>query len=51
MSFNHSHYQISQLSLDLYQNEELIKENIPTEYEKRFVSNGSKIYYIEVEKE
>ena len=50
MSFNQCGYQINQLSFDLYHNEELILENIPTEYEKRFVLQGYRIYFVEVEK-
>lgn len=50
MSFNHCDYQINHLSLDLYQNQELLCENIPTEYENRFVSKGCRIYFVEVEK-
>lgn len=50
MSFNHDGYHFTDLSLDLYKNEELIKNNIPTEYESRFVGKGMSIYFIDVEK-
>ena len=41
-------YKINNISLDLYSDD--IKENIPTEYEKKFVSLGCIIYMIDVEK-
>lgn len=46
MSFNNYGYKISDISLDLYSDD--IKDNVATEYEKKFVSNGNIIYKIEV---
>ena len=42
-------YKIEKLSLDLYSDD--IKDNIPTEYETKFVSNGDRIYMIDVYKD
>lgn len=50
ISFNEENYQIKEISLDLYQNEEYLKNNIQTEYEKKFVSKGFPIYYVKVVK-
>ena len=47
-SFTDYGYKIVNLSLDLYSDD--IEDNIPTEYETKFVSLGQKIYMIEVEK-
>lgn len=47
-SFTDYGYKIEKISLDLY-NDDII-DNIPTEYEKKFVSLGQKIYMIEVVK-
>lgn len=44
MSFNNYGYKIEELSLDLYSDD--IKENIPTEYEKKFASKGERIYRV-----
>lgn len=41
-------YKINDISLDLYSDNKL--DNIETEYEKKFVSKGMVIYYIEVTK-
>ncbi|NLL44237.1 MAG: tRNA (guanosine(46)-N7)-methyltransferase TrmB [Mollicutes bacterium] len=43
-------YKINSISLDLYADEELLKDNIATEYEEKFHSKGSKIYKIDVYK-
>lgn len=37
-------YKLEKISLDLYKEEELLKENIPTEYETKFALNGDTIY-------
>ncbi len=50
ISFNEENYQIKEISFDLYQNEEYLKNNIQTEYEKKFVSKGFPIYYVKVVK-
>ena len=50
ISFNEENYQIKEISFDLYQNEEYLKNNIQTEYEKKFVSRGFPIYYVKVVK-
>lgn len=47
-SFTDYNYKIDKISLDLYNDD--IKENIPTEYETKFVSKGEKIYMVEVYK-
>ena len=46
MSFNNYGYKMEELSLDLYNDD--IKDNIPTEYEKKFASKGEKIYMVKV---
>ena len=43
-------YKLENISLDLYNDEELLKENIPTEYEAKFVSKGDRIYLGEYKK-
>lgn len=48
-SFTDNDYKIENICLNLY--EENIKDNIPTEYEKKFVSKGCPIYKIEVKKD
>lgn len=48
MSFNNYGYTIDDLSLDLYNDD--LTGNVPTEYEKKFVSNGNIIYRIVVHK-
>lgn len=45
-SFTDYGYKIQKLSLDLYKDD--IKDNVPTEYEKRFNSLGYPIYMVEV---
>lgn len=40
-------YKLEKISLDLYKEEDLLKDNIPTEYETRFASNGDTIYMAE----
>lgn len=40
-------YKLEKISLDLYKEEGLLKDNIPTEYETRFASNGDTIYMAE----
>lgn len=50
LSFNQEKFDFSNLSLDLYHNEELMKNNIPTEYESRFVEKRMPIYFIDVKK-
>lgn len=47
-SFTDYGYKIDNLSLNLYDDE--YKQNIPTEYETKFVQKGMLIYYIEVSK-
>ena len=46
ISFIENNYKIDELSLDLYKDD--IKDNIATEYEKRFVSLGQNIYMVKV---
>ena len=48
-SFTDYGYQIEDICLDLYKED--LAENIPTEYEKKFVSKGCPIYKIEVKKD
>lgn len=48
-SFTDYGYKIEEIYLNLY--EEDIKDNIPTEYEKKFASKGCPIYKIEVKKD
>lgn len=45
-SFVQNNYKIDEISLDLYKDD--IKDNVQTEYEKRFVSLGNVIYMIKV---
>ena len=45
-SFTDYGYKIEKLSLDLYDDD--YKDNIPTEYETKFVQKGMRIYYVEV---
>ena len=47
-SFTDYGYKINDISLDLHSDDKL--DNIETEYEKKFVSKGMVIYYIEVTK-
>lgn len=47
-SFTDYNYKIEKISLDLYDDD--LKDNIPTEYENKFVSLGQRIYMIEVHK-
>lgn len=47
-SFTDYGYKIENISLDLYDDD--YKDNIPTEYEIKFVNQGMRIYYIEVSK-
>lgn len=47
-SFTDYGYKIKDISLDLYKDD--LKDNIPTEYEKKFSSQGLPIYKIEVYK-
>lgn len=47
---NNSGYKIEHLSFDLYQEEDLLKENVPTEYEKKFHEKGFPIYYMDIKK-
>ena len=47
MSLVNYGYKLEKISLDLYKEEELLKDNIPTEYETRFASNGDTIYMAE----
>lgn len=46
ISFVENNYKIEEISLDLYKDD--IKDNVATEYEKRFVSLGERIYMIKV---
>jgi len=46
MSYVENGYKIEEISLDLYKDD--IKDNIQTEYEKRFVSLGQTIYMVKV---
>lgn len=48
MSFNENGYHIDDISLDLYSDQ--YKENVPTEYEKKFVLKKNLIYRIEISK-
>ncbi len=48
ISFTDYGYKIKEISLDLYKDD--ISNNIPTEYEKKFVEKGFPIYKIEVYK-
>lgn len=48
-SFINNGYKIEEICLDLY--DENIKDNIPTEYEKKFSAKGCPIYKIEVTKD
>ena len=48
MEFNNYNYKIEELSLDMYNDD--IKENVQTEYEKRFHEKGFPIYKISVKK-
>lgn len=48
MSFNNYGYLIDDISLDLYSDD--VSDNVQTEYEKKFVSNGNIIYKISVHK-
>lgn len=48
VSLTNNGYYINDISLDLYKDD--IKDNIPTEYEKRFNELGYPIYKIDVEK-
>ncbi len=47
-SFTDYGYKIEKLSLDLYSDD--YKDNIPTEYESKFVAKGQVIYMVEVSK-
>lgn len=47
-SFTDYGYKIDNISLDLYNDD--YKDNIPTEYEMKFVNKGMCIYYVEVSK-
>ena len=49
MSYVANGYKIEEISLDLYKDD--IKDNIPTEYEKRFVSLGQTIYMVKVSRQ
>ena len=46
ISYVENNYKIDEISLDLYKDD--IKDNIATEYEKRFVSLGERIYMVKV---
>lgn len=46
ISFVENNYKIEEISLDLYKDD--IKDNVATEYEKRFVSLGERIYMVKV---
>lgn len=46
ISYVDNGYKIREISLDLYSDD--IKDNVPTEYEKRFVALGQVIYMVEV---
>lgn len=48
ISFTNYGYKINSISLNLYQDD--IKDNIETEYEKKFVAKGLPIYKIDVSK-
>ena len=49
ISYVENGYKIEDISLDLYSDN--IKDNIATEYEKRFVSLGQKIYMVKVSRQ
>ena len=48
MSIANYGYQLTELSLDLYQDN--VKDNIPTEYEERFANQGFPIYKLVAKK-
>ncbi len=48
VSFNNNGYLITEISLDLENSEK--EDNIKTEYEKKFMDKGNKIYYVKVMK-
>ena len=48
VSFNNNGYLITEISLDLENSEK--EDNIKTEYEKKFIDKGNKIYYVKVMK-
>ena len=47
-SFSRNGYVLEKVSLDLHSSD--IENNIETEYEKKFVSKGNKIYYVNAKK-
>ena len=49
-TFSNDGYRFENLSLNLYEDLELLKDNIPTEYESKFVEKGCIIYFVEVSK-
>ena len=49
ISFNNYNYKINALSFDLHKSI-YVKDNVKTEYEKKFTLKGMPIYYIDVEK-
>lgn len=49
ISYVENNYKIEEISLDLYSDD--IKDNVPTEYEKRFVSLGQVIYMVKVSRQ
>ena len=49
ISYVENGYKIDEISLDLYKDD--IKDNIATEYEKRFVSLGQNIYMVKVSRQ
>lgn len=49
ISYVENGYKIDEISLDLYNDD--VKDNIATEYEKRFVSLGQKIYMVKVSRQ
>ena len=48
ISFTNNNYQIKEISLDLHHSD--IKDNIMSEYEKKFSKDNNPIYYVKVEK-
>jgi len=49
ISYVENGYKIDEISLDLYKDD--VKDNIATEYEKRFVSLGQNIYMVKVSRQ
>lgn len=46
ISLNEFGMSFDKISLDLHSNEELMKDNVQTEYEEKFTKKGQRIYYL-----